>query len=136
MVTELQFVAITAFLMWCLVSSLCGLLIRPAEAPARLVWREHGPAGWGAWHEVHFGLTAADRFVLTQPDQILDRAARAAVLDTVLLQTRQPDSDAVQFAIVCKSAEHDQTTAVFVSDHIDVASASLSIEPSLDAQVT
>ena len=31
MVTELQFVAIAAFLIWCLVSSLCGVL-DPAEA--------------------------------------------------------------------------------------------------------
>jgi hypothetical protein len=31
MVTELQFVAITAFLIWGLVSSLCGLFQQPQE---------------------------------------------------------------------------------------------------------
>jgi hypothetical protein len=31
MVTELQFVAITAFLIWGLVSSLCGLIQQPQE---------------------------------------------------------------------------------------------------------
>ena len=59
MATELQFVAIAAFLIWCLVSSLCGVL-RPEPDAARLVFREHGPGGWRWWREVHFGLTAAD----------------------------------------------------------------------------
>ena len=44
MVTELQFVAIAAFLLWCLVSSLSGLLALDPDQ-ARLVWREHGPDG-------------------------------------------------------------------------------------------
>ena len=59
MATELQFVAIAAFLIWCLVSSLWGVL-KPEPDAARLVFREHGPAGWRGWREVHFGLTAAD----------------------------------------------------------------------------
>jgi len=39
MVTELQFVAIAAFLIWCLISSLSGVL-DPDPDEARLVWRE------------------------------------------------------------------------------------------------
>jgi hypothetical protein len=41
MVSELQFIAVAAFLIWGLVASLCGVL---AAAPdtARLVWRHRG----------------------------------------------------------------------------------------------
>jgi hypothetical protein len=122
MVTALQFVAIAAFLIWCLVSSLSGLLaLDPDEA--RLVWRERGPKGWGGWREAYFGLTAADRRVLTQPESVPDATARAALLDTVLLQTRRPDSDAVQFAIVRMSSDQEPPTVIFVSDHVPVAAA-------------
>ena len=38
MVTELQFVAIVAFFIWCLVSSLCGILNPDEDEPARLVY--------------------------------------------------------------------------------------------------
>jgi len=93
MVTELQFVAIAAFLIWCLISSLCGLL-NPEPDAARLVWRQHGATGWGNWREVHFGLTAADQRVLSQPEPVLDRAARDALLTTVRQQDRHPDTDA------------------------------------------
>ena len=135
MVTELQFVAVVAFLIWCLVCSVCGLLTPDADT-ARLVWREHGPTGWGGWREVHFGLSAADRRVLTQPEANLDRAARAALLETVREQTRSPESDAVQFAIVRVTPDRRQATAVFVSDHIAIASASPSFDPSLEAHAT
>jgi hypothetical protein len=129
MVTELQFVAIAAFLIWCLVSSLSGVLA-PDPDEARLVWREHGPAGWGGWREAHFGLTAADRRVLTQPEPVLDSATRATLLDTVMHQARRPDSDAVQFAVVRMSSEDTRPTLIFASDHVTVASASPSIDPS------
>jgi hypothetical protein len=122
MVTELQFVAIAAFLIWCLVSSLSGLLAPDPDA-ARLVWREHGPAGWGGWREAHFGLTAADRRVLTHPEPVLDSATHAALLDTVLQQARHPDSDAVQFAVVRMSSEDTRATVVFASDRLTVASS-------------
>jgi hypothetical protein len=131
MVTELQFVAIAAFLIWCLVSSLSGLLA-PDPDEARLVWREHGPAGWGGWREAHFGLTAADRRVLAQPEPVLDSATRVALLDTVMHQARRPDSDAVQFAVVRMSSEGTQPTVVFASDHVAVASASPSMDASLN----
>jgi hypothetical protein len=120
-----------AFLIWCLVCSVCGLLTPDADS-ARLVWREHGPTGWGGWREVHFGLSAADRRVLTQPEANLDRAARAALLETVRQQTRNPESDAVQFAIVRVAPDRRQATAVFVSDQIAVASDS----PSFEAHAT
>ena len=55
MVTELQFVAIAAFLIWGLVS-LAVRADRRSDA-ARLVWRDRGSAGWGGWREAHFGLT-------------------------------------------------------------------------------
>jgi hypothetical protein len=135
MVTELQFVAVAAFLIWCLVCSVAGLLTPDADS-ARLVWREHGPAGWGSWREVHFGLSPANRRVLTHPEPNLDREARAALLDTVREQTRSPESDAVQFAIVRVTSDRHQATAVFVSDHIAVASASPSIDPSLETRAT
>ena len=122
MVTDLQFVAVAAFLIWCLVSSLCGVL-NPDPEPARLVWREHGSAGWGRWREVHFGLTTADRRVLMQPEPVLDRAARAALLDTVRHQDRHPESDAVQFAVVRMSPDQDLATVVFLSDHMPVATS-------------
>lgn len=122
MVTELQFVAIAVFLIWCLASSVCGLLL-PVPEPALLVWRERGSDGWGKWREVHFGLTAADRRVLAQPEQLLDREAQDGLLETVRHQVRQPQSDGVQFAIVRVSAGRDHAAAVFVSDQIAVASA-------------
>lgn len=131
MVYELQFVAIAAFLIWCLVSSLSGLLaLDPDEA--RLVWREHRPCGWDGWREVYFGLTVADRRLLTQPEPFFDPAKRAALLATVMQQDRHPDADAVQFAVVRMSADHDQATAVFVSDQIAIASANLILKTSVD----
>lgn len=131
MVYELQFVAIAAFLIWCLLSSLSGVLaFDPDEA--RLVWREHRPGGWDGWREVYFGLTAADRRVLTQPEPFLDPEKRASLLDTVMQQDRHPDADAVQFAVVRMSADHDQATAVFVSDQIAIASASLILKTSVE----
>jgi hypothetical protein len=136
MVTELQFVAIVAFFIWCLVSSLCGMLNPDEDEPARLVWREHGPAGWGKWREVHFGLTAGDRRVLTQPEPVLDRAARAALLDTVRHQARLPESDAVQYAVVRLSPEASHATVVFASDHVAVASVSPSLDPWMEAEAT
>jgi hypothetical protein len=132
MVTELQFVAIAAFLIWCLVSSLSGLLA-PDPDEARLVWREHGPAGWSGWREAHFGLTAADRRVLTQAEPVLDDATRAALLDTVLHQARRPDCDAVQFAVVRMSSEDALAMVIFASDHVAVTSGRPSIDPSSNA---
>jgi hypothetical protein len=41
MVTELQFVAVAAFLIWGLVASLCGVLTAAPDA-ARLVWHHRG----------------------------------------------------------------------------------------------
>ena len=114
MVTELQFVAIAAFLFWCLVSSLCGVL-EPTEPAARLIWRQHGTAGWGRWREAHFGLTAADRRILFQPEPAPDPAACRALLDTVLHQAIHPESSAVQFAIV-RGSDRAENTVVFVSD--------------------
>ena len=84
---------------------------------------------------MHFGLSAANRRVLTQPEANRDRAARAALLETVREQTRSPESDAVQFAIVRVTPDR-QARAVFVSDRIAVASASPSFDPSLDAHAT
>ncbi len=131
MIHELQFVAIAAFLIWCLVSSLSGLLaFDPDEA--RLVWRERRPCGWDGWREAHFGLTAADRRLLTQPEPLLDPQKRASLLDTVMQQDRHPDTEAVQFAVVRMSADHDQATAVFVSDQIAIASANLILKTSVD----
>ena len=123
MVNELQFVAIAAFLIWCLVSSLSGLLAADPDE-ARLVWREHRPDGWGGWREAYFALTAADRRALTQPEPFLDPVKRAALLDIVMEETRRPDADAVQFAVVRMSTEHDRAKAIFVSDEVAVASAS------------
>jgi len=122
MVTELQFVAIAAFLIWCLASSLCGLL-NPDPDEATLVWRERGPAGWGQWREVHFGLTVADRRVLAHPEPVLDETVCAGLLDTVCHQTRHSDSDAVQFAVIRVSPDRSQATAVFVSDHVAVVAS-------------
>jgi len=119
MVNGLQFVAIAAFLIWCLVSSLSGLLaLEPDEA--RLVWREHRDGGWDGWREAYFGLTTADRRLLMQPKPFFDAEKRAALLNTVMQQDRHPDADAVQFAVVRMLADHDQATAVFVSDQIAV----------------
>jgi hypothetical protein len=131
MVTELQFVAIAAFLIWCLVSSLTGLLA-PDPDEARLVWREHGPAGWGGWREAHFGLTAADRRVLTRAEAALDDAARSALLEIVMQHARRPDSDAVQFAVVRMSSEDDHPMVVYASDHVAVASLRHSSRPAMD----
>jgi hypothetical protein len=131
MIHELQFVAIAAFLIWCLVSSLSGLLaFDPDEA--RLVWRERRPCGWDGWREAHFGLTAADRRLLTQPEPLLDPQKRASLLDTVMQQDRHPDADAVQFAVVRMSADRDQARAVFISDQIAIASANLILKTSVD----
>jgi hypothetical protein len=131
MVYELQFVAIAAFLIWCLVSSLSGLLaFDPDEA--RLVWRERRPCGWDGWREAHFGLTAADRRLLTQPEPLLDPQRRASLLDTVMQQDRHPDAEAVQFAVVRMSADRDQARAVFISDQIAIASANLILKTSVD----
>jgi hypothetical protein len=131
MVYELQFVAIAAFLIWCLVSSLSGLLaFDPDEA--RLVWRERRPCGWDGWREAHFGLTAADRRLLTQPEPLLDPQKRASLLDTVMQQDRHPDAEAVQFAVVRMSADRDEARAVFVSDQIAIASANLILKTSVD----
>lgn len=41
MVTELQFVAVAAFLIWGLVASLCGVLTAAPDT-ARLVWHHRG----------------------------------------------------------------------------------------------
>ena len=128
MVTEIQFAAIAAFLIWCLVSSLCGVL-KPEPDAARLVFREHGPTGWRGWREVHFGLTAADHRILMEPEAALDRAACAGLLDAVLQQARHPDSDGVQFAVVRSSPDNTQPTVVFASGHVAVASARPSIDP-------
>ncbi len=131
MVYELQFVAIAAFLIWCLVSSLSGLLaFDPDEA--RLVWRERRPCGWDGWREAHFGLTAGDRRLLTQPEPLLDPQKRASLLDTVMQQDRHPDADAVQFAVVRMSADRDQARAIFISDQIAIASANLILKTSVD----
>jgi hypothetical protein len=117
MVAELQFAAIALFLLWCLASSVCGVL-KADPSEARLVWREHAPAGWRRWREVYFGLTAADRRILDQPEPVLDRAACDGLLDTVLLQSRDPVSDAVQFAIVRMGDDRTENRAgvVYVSD--------------------
>ena len=119
MISELQFAGIAAFLVWCLLSSLCGVLSpNPAGPRTRLIWREHGPAGWSPWREVHFGLSAADRRILFATDPVLDRSACAALVDTVLHQTPRPESDAVQFAILRAPQDpgEQHITVVFVSD--------------------
>jgi hypothetical protein len=130
-VTELQFVAIAAFLIWCLASSLCGVFNPDSDEAARLVWREHGPAGWGKWREVHFGTTAADRRVLSQPEPMLDPTACAGLLDTVRHQPTHPESDAIQFAVIRMSPDQSQATVVYVSNQVDVAS--IAAKPSLKA---
>jgi hypothetical protein len=135
MVTELQFVAIAAFLIWCLVSSLSGLLALDPDQ-ARLVWREHGPDGWGGWREAYFALTAADNRMLMRAEPVLDPATRAALLDTVMEQARQPSTDAVQFAVVRMSSEADQPTLIFLSDQIAVPAARPSGSTWLEAQAT
>lgn len=135
MVTELQFVAIAAFLIWCLVSSLSGLLALDPDQ-ARLVWREHGPDGWSGWREAYFALTTADRRMLMQPEPVLDPIARAALLDAVMEQTRQPSTDTIQFAVVRMSSEADQPTLVFLSDQVAVAAAGPSADTWLEAQAT
>jgi hypothetical protein len=43
MVTELQFIAVAAFLIWGLVASLCGVLTAAPDA-THLVWRRRGTA--------------------------------------------------------------------------------------------
>ena len=124
MANELQFVAIAAFLIWCLVCSLCGLFNSDVDE-ARLVWRELGFAGWSRWREVHFGLTAVDRRVLNQEKVVIDAAAEASLLDTVLLQELCPDSDAVQFMVLHTPREPrvGLTRVVYVSDVKPIASA-------------
>jgi hypothetical protein len=86
---------------------------------------------------VHFGLTTADRRILMQPEPALDRKARAGLLESVMHQSRHPDSDAVQYAVVHMSPDmspdHDNTaaTVVFVSDQVALASVSPSVEARL-----
>ena len=121
MVSELQVVAIAAFLLWCLVSSLCGLVQHDRAGAATLVLRERGPAGWGPWRQVHFGLTGTNRRVLDAPDTSLDRAAVAGLLDTVLVQGRQPSSEVVQFAVVRPAPDREPFIVVYVSDPVTVA---------------
>lgn len=133
MVTELQFVAIAAFLLWCLVSSLSGLLALDPDQ-ARLVWREHGPDGWGGWREAYFALSPADHRRLVRPDPVLDPMARATLLDAVMEQTRHPSTDVIQFAVVRMSSEADQPTLVFLSDQMPVTPAIPSADTWLDAQ--
>jgi hypothetical protein len=119
MISELQFAGIAAFLVWCLLSSLCGVVsANPAGPRAWLIWRERGPAGWSPWREVHFGLSAADRRILFQTEPVLDRSACGALVDTVLQQTPQPESDAVQFAILPAPQDtgEQHITVAFVSD--------------------
>ncbi|MCZ8378625.1 hypothetical protein O6P37_07110 [Mycobacterium sp. CPCC 205372] len=114
MLTELQFVAITAFLIWGLVSSVCGLLTPSAPEPV-LVWREHRPDGWDGWREVHFGLTGADRRAVEQAHATeLTESDRAGLTEAVLQQTRRDDSDAVQFAVVHRSLEGIHTAPAVV----------------------
>lgn len=120
MVYELQFIAIATFLIWCLVSSLVGVL-DPEPDEERLVWRERGPAGWSEWREVHYGLTAAHRRVLAQPDPVLDQSLRDTLRDTVC-DLRHPDSDVVQFAVVRMPSDGARPSAVFVSGQVAVAS--------------
>jgi hypothetical protein len=115
MVTEFQFLAAAAFLIWCLASSITGLFDSDRLDDARLVWREHGPSGWGAWREVHYGLTAADHRVLTHPEEEADPSARESLFAAVYQQTRQPDADAVQYAVVRMSPDRIHATAVFMS---------------------
>jgi len=115
MATELQFVAIAGFLLWCLVSSVCGMLTT-AEEPSRLIWRERCPVGWGAWREAHFGLTAADRRLLLQQEPAVDQVAVDGLFRAVLSQDPNPDADALQFAIIRTGADDDQAVALFVSE--------------------
>ncbi|MEV3906098.1 hypothetical protein AB0K11_27610 [Mycobacterium sp. NPDC050551] len=120
MLTELQFAAITAFLIWGLVSSVRGLLT-PSATEVVLVWREHGPDGWDSWREVHFGLTNANRRVLEQAHvRELTESDRAGLVGAVLQQTRRPDGDAVQFAVVRRPPERIHTTpdVVYVSEQV------------------
>lgn len=120
MVIELQYVAIAAFLLWCLACSLCSRPDPDQGEAARLVWREHGPAGWGRWRKVHFGLTGADRRVLSRPEPVLDGAAYAALIDAVREQCRRPESDAIQFAVVRATPDQNQATVVFLSGRMPV----------------
>jgi hypothetical protein len=162
MISELQFAGIAAFLVWCLLSSLCGVVsANPAGPRAWLIWRERGPAGWSPWREVHFGLSAADRRILFQTEPVLDRSACGALVDTVLQQTPLPESDAVQFAILRAPPDtgEEHNAVVFVSDvystgarpirsqraqaemcwppnQVAAASASPSVDASLETQAT
>jgi hypothetical protein len=125
-VTEWQFVAIAAFLLWCLVSSVCGALHPPDDSPARLIWREHDADGWSPWRPAYFGLTAADHRILQAPEPPIDAPARAALFETVLCQARKPRSDGVQFAIVRVASDPDTrlTAVAFVSDVRPIVHAS------------
>jgi hypothetical protein len=115
MVTEVQFVATAAFLIWCLACSLAGLISSPDTDETRLIWREHGPAGWGSWHVAPFGLTASDRRALTRSADHPGGRIRGSVLDAVCQWSRQPDSDAVQYAVV-RTTDQDRAAPVFVSE--------------------
>jgi hypothetical protein len=121
MVTEWQFVVIGAFLIWCLVGSLCGL-IAPAATEALLIFREDGPEGWLPWREVHFGLTAGNRRVLEHPGDAVDFPAHAELLETVLAQTLHDDTIAIQFAVMRRSAEHVGTRPAvsYLSDRVSL----------------
>jgi hypothetical protein len=123
MTPEVQFIAITAFLIWGLVSSVCGVFSPPATE-GQLVWREHTADGWQPWRPAHYGLTNADLRVLSRADDEFTEADRAGLLETVLHQTRRPDADAVQFAVVRRSPDrvHTGPTVVFVSEQVRTTS--------------
>lgn len=119
MVSEIQFLATAAFLIWCLASSISGAL-GAADDEACLVWREHGPSGWSAWREVHFGLTGSDHRVLSNPEGRLDSAARESLLEAVHQQPRHADSNAVQYAVVRMSADQVGIDPVFMSNALQL----------------
>ncbi|MCW2686115.1 MAG: hypothetical protein JWR37_1005 [Mycobacterium sp.] len=122
MTTELQYFAIAAFLLWGLLSSVCGFIRPDSPAPEpRLIWREWSADGWIGWREVHFGLARAHRRFLHDPEPAPDSAAYAALLDTVMQQSRQWERSAVQFAIVRLPADGSQPEVMFVSGVHDAA---------------
>ena len=66
MVTELQFIAVAAFLIWGLVASLCGVLTAAPDA-ARLVWHHRGSEPDG--QRVDRPVAEGPRDVAVGPDQ-------------------------------------------------------------------
>jgi hypothetical protein len=122
MTPEVQFIAITAFLIWGLVSSVSGLFT-PSATEGQLVWREHTADGWQPWRPAHFGLTNANLRALNRSDGELAETDRAELLETVLHQAGRPDADAVQFAVVRRSPEpvYAEADVVFVSEQVAVA---------------